>query len=303
MRYTAREVISGDRTDVAVELSDVFSLEDTLTSGQTFRWLPEDGGFFGIVGERAVFVSQENNTVIFRDTDLDVFESFWCGYFGFDTDYEEIREKLSSDRNVREALDYCGGIHIMKQPLWETTISFIISANNNIPRIMGIIDRLSAKYGKEMTVSGRKYYSFPEPCALAAATVEELHALGTGYRDVYIKKTAEAFASGEFDADRLMKESYPEAKKHIMELAGVGPKVADCILLFAAEKTDAFPVDVWVKKVVCRLYLKDEDEKTVSPKKIEQFAAKHFPEYAGYAQQVLFHYIRTKKQDEEKEAN
>lgn len=278
--------------NLEVKLYDTFSLSDTLLSGQTFRWVPYKNGFRGIVGNRICVIEQEGDRLIFRNCSEDEFEGFWKGYFGFDVDYKSIRDTLCYDKNVVKAMDAYGGIHIMRQPLWETVISFIISANNNIPRIMGIIDRLSTAFGKKCSSEFGDYYTFPTPEALNNATVEELHACGTGYRDVYIKKTAEAFATHSFDTELLYELSYPEAKKHIMTLCGVGPKVADCILLFAAGKENAFPVDVWVKKIVCRLYLTDKDEKTVSVKEIERFATEHFPRYAGYAQQVLFHYIR-----------
>lgn len=278
--------------DLYVKLSDQFSLSDTLNSGQTFRWKPYENGFRGIVGDKLCVIVQDNDTVILKNCSKNDFEEFWCNYFDFDTDYRAIRNDLCYDEHVSKAFEYCGGIHIMRQPLWETVISFIISANNNIPRISGIIERLSNRFGKKMACGEYEYYSFPEPSALAEATVEEIHACGAGYRDEYIKKTAEAFAKGKFDAELLYSLPYKEAKKHIMTLCGVGPKVADCILLFAVGKEDAFPVDVWVKKVVCTMYLGIDDYKAVPTKKIEAFAAEHFPHYAGYAQQVLFHYMR-----------
>ncbi len=282
------------KTDVGMEiaLQDEFSLKDTLFSGQTFRWREEKDAFYGIVGDKVCKISQNGNSIILHDASESDFYGFWCGYFGFDTDYAEIRCAISADENVKKALDYCSGIHIMNQPLWETVISFIISANNNIPRIMGIIDRLSRKFGKPIQSPYGEFYSFPTVQSLAEASVEDIHACGAGYRDVYIKKTAEMFFSGAFDEERLLSLPYKEAKKYIMTLPGVGPKVADCILLFAAGKEDAFPVDIWVRKVICNLYLGVEDARSVPVNKVEKFAEEHFPKYRGYAQQVLFHYMR-----------
>lgn len=281
-----------NKNDINVKMYDAFSLADTLQSGQTFRWKPYENGFRGIVGNKVCYISQNDSVLTFHDVTQNEFESFWKSYFSLDTDYASIRKALKYDANVQKALEHCSGIHIMRQPLWETTVSFIISANNNIPRISGIIERLSTAFGTRIVGTDEELYAFPTPEQLAPASVDSLHSCGTGYRDIYIKKTAEAFASGEFDAQRLFSLPYREAKKYIMTLYGVGPKVADCILLFAVGSEEAFPVDVWVRKVICELYLGIDKPKTVSIGKIEKFASEHFPRYAGYAQQVLFHYIR-----------
>ena len=280
------------KNDIKVKMSDVFSLADTLQSGQTFRWKPYKDGFRGIVGDKICYVSQNEDVVTFHDTDSDVFDGFWRDYFALDTDYASVRNALSYDENVSKALEYCSGIRIMHQPLWETTISFIISANNNIPRISGIIEKLSAKFGTRLDYGDEELYAFPTPEQLCRADTEDIHSCGAGYRDIYIKKTAEAFASGEFDTDKLYSLPYKEAKKYMMTLYGVGAKVADCILLFSVGMEEAFPVDVWVRKVICGLYMGIDDAKTVPVKKIEKFAEEHFPKYAGYAQQVLFYYMR-----------
>lgn len=276
--------------DIHVKLDDMFSLADTLQSGQTFRWKKFDDGFLGVVGDRVCRVRQDGDTIVFKNCKRADFDEFWCDYFDFNTDYKRIREALKYDKYVSEAFEYCGGIHIMHQPLWETTVSFIISANNNIPRISGIIERLSKRFGEKTECEG--VYAFPSAEALSKASVEEIHACGAGYRDEYIKKTAEAFANGSFDASKLYNVPYKQAKKHIMTLCGVGPKVADCILLFSVGVEAAFPIDVWVRKIVCTMYLDTVDYKAVPLGKIEKFAEEHFPKYAGYAQQVLFHYIR-----------
>ncbi len=284
--------INQNGNNIEITLHDAFSLKDTLFSGQTFRWREEEGIFYGIVGERLCKIAQSDDKVTIFDCDEEAFNGFWRDYFTFDTDYAKIRNAISGDENVKEALSFCSGIHIMHQPLWETVISFIISANNNIPRIMGIIDRLSRRFGTLVESPYGEFYSFPTAEALANASVDDIHACGAGYRDIYIKKTAEAFLNGEFSEQMLLNMPYKEAKKYIMTLPGVGPKVADCILLFAAGMEDAFPVDIWVRKVICNLYLGVEDARSVPVSKVEKFAEEHFPKYRGYAQQVLFHYMR-----------
>lgn len=284
--------------DVEVHIDDVFSLKDTLQSGQTFRWKPYNDGFLGIVGENICYVSQNENGVVFHNCDINDYNSIWKNYFSFDTDYQTIRRALEYDPNVKRAMDYCAGIRIMRQPLWETVISFIISANNNIPRIMGIIERLSEKFGEcKHSVYG-DFYTFPSPESLANAEISDIRSCGTGYRDEYIKRTATAFANGSFSGDNLNKLPRYEARKELMTLYGVGAKVADCILLFSVGCKDAFPIDTWVKKIMCELYAKNEDPRNVSIKKLEKLAERQFPTYAGYAQQVLFHYIRNYTSEE-----
>lgn len=278
--------------DVEVVIDDVFSLKDTLQSGQTFRWKQYEDGFLGIVDDKICYVSQSEDRVIFHNCELDDYNRIWEKYFSFDTDYKSIRYSLEYDSNVKHALNYCAGIRIMRQPFWETVISFIISANNNIPRIMGIIERLSEKFGERKTSVYGDFYAFPTSKTLANADIEDIRSCGTGYRDEYIKKTAIAFANDGFSGDNLNNLSRYEARKKLMTLYGVGAKVADCILLFSVGCNDAFPIDTWVKKVMCELYAKNEDPKKVSVKKLEKMAEQQFPLYAGYAQQVLFHYIR-----------
>lgn len=284
--------------DVVVCTDDVFSLKDTLQSGQTFRWNPYNDGFLGVVGENICYVSQHENNVVFHDCKLDDYNHIWKNYFSFDKDYQSIRHALEYDSNVKKAMDYCAGIRIMRQPLWETVISFIISANNNIPRIMSIIERLSAKFGECKHSLYGDFYTFPSSESLANADIMAIRSCGTGYRDEYIKRTAIAFANGNFSGDNLNKLSRYEARKELMKLYGVGAKVADCILLFSVGFDDAFPIDTWVKKIMCELYAKNEDPKSVSVKKLEKLAERQFPLYAGYAQQVLFHYIRNYADEE-----
>ena len=278
--------------DTVVTCDDVFSLKDTLLSGQTFRWRPYEDGFLGIVGQKALYISQTGDEVVLHNCEICEYEDFWQRYFSFDEDYKAMRAHLEYDPNLVKAMEYCGGIRLMRQPLWETVISFIISANNNIPRIMGIIEKLSARFGEKISTPYGDMYTFPTAEALAAADITEIRACGTGYRDDYIKKTAAAFACGDFVGDELCGMDRYSARKRLMSLQGVGAKVADCILLFSVGKEDAFPIDTWVRKVMCSLYLDGQTADSVSVKRIEAVAEERFPRHAGFAQQLLFHYIR-----------
>ena len=279
-----------------------FSLADTLLSGQTFRWQPFEEGFLGVAEDRVCYARQEGRRLVLQGVWSESDGAFWRNYFDVDRSYALLRQAVCRDAHMKKALAACGGIRLLRQSFWETVISFILSANNNIPRISGMIERLCRRYGKPLgCFMGRELYGFPSPEALAGADRTDLRAQGLGYRDRYVKETAQRFASGAFDLKMLEGKDRLEARKILMTLPGVGAKVADCILLFGAGRQDAFPVDTWVRKVMCRLYFDGADSKTVPVRQIEAFAAGYFPDYAGYAQQVLFHYIRNHINTKEEE--
>lgn len=216
-------------------------------------------------------------------------------YFDLKTNYEEIKEKLSKiDVHLKESVEYGKGIRILKQDLWETIISFIISANNNIPRIKGIIDRMSQKYGTKIEYKGKAYYTFPSMQSLSSASVEDLRALGLGFRDKRIYETTKMFMDGKITLQELENEKDTKAlREKLMELPGVGGKVADCIMLFSLNRFDVFPVDVWVRRVMNELYIKEEDETKVSKEVLQALAKEKYKDLAGLAQQYLFYKRRS----------
>ena len=195
---------------------------------------------------------------------------------------------------MKESIKYGEGIRILNQDLWEMIISFIVSANNNIPRIKGIIDRMSKKYGTCIEFNGQEYYTFPTPEALATASMEDLRALGLGFRDKYIFETTKKVVNGEVDLEKLKQEaSTKNIRNELLTLSGVGPKVADCILLFSTLKRfDVFPIDVWVRRVMNDLYIHNPIEAKVNKKEIEQLAKEKFGDLEGIAQQYLFYWKR-----------
>ena len=195
---------------------------------------------------------------------------------------------------MKTSVEYGKGIRILNQDLWETIISFIISANNNIPRIKGIIERLSAKYGKEIEWNDKKYYTFPTPEELKEVSVEDYRKLGLGFRDIRLYETTKMILENKVDLQKLRENpDTKEVREQLLTLSGVGPKVADCILLFSdLKRFEVFPIDVWVRRVMNDLYIKEEDETKVSKVKIEKIANEKFGSLAGLAQQYLFYWRR-----------
>ncbi len=275
--------------------SDIFELADIFDCGQCFRWNKEpDGSYTGVFAENVLNVSKEGNTVTFKGICNGNIEEICRNYFDLDRDYNDIRNKLSKiDENLKISVEYGKGIRILNQDLWETIISFIISANNNIPRIKGIIERLSKEYGKKITYEGKDYYTFPTPESLSKATVQDFRNLGLGFRDIRLYETTNMIINKEVDLEKLKDMNTLEAREELLKLSGVGPKVADCILLFSnLKRFDVFPIDVWVRRVMNELYIKKEDETKVTKKEIQKLADSKFGDMQGLAQQYLFYWKR-----------
>ena len=273
-----------------------FELKDIFECGQCFRWNKlEDDSYTGIVRENVINVKKQNGKIIFSGNCSEKIKELVDDYFDLKRDYEKIKEELSKiDANMKESVNYGKGIRILNQDLWETIISFIISANNNIPRIKGIIERLSEKYGKEIIWNEKKYYTFPTPEQLKNVTVEEYRNLGLGFRDIRIYQTTQMILDNKVNLKELEENSNTlEVREKLLSLSGVGPKVADCILLFSTLKRfEVFPIDVWVRRVMNDLYIKKQDETKVSKKEIEKIAKEKFGKIAGLAQQYLFYWRR-----------
>lgn len=271
-----------------------FKVKDIFECGQCFRWNEEpDGSYTGIFGHNVLNVKEEKDIVITGICNGDI-EDICKNYFDLDRNYEEIKETLSLiDDNMKESIKYGEGIRILNQDLWEMIISFIISANNNIPRIKGIIERMSAKYGQEIKFRGTSYYTFPTIDELSQAGVKDLKDLGLGFRDRYVYETTKKIKEGKINLENLKQEPTNEVRKQLLTLTGVGPKVADCIMLFSTLKRfDVFPVDVWVRRVMNDLYIHNEDETKVNKKQIQEIARDKFGALEGIAQQYLFYWKR-----------
>lgn len=268
-----------------------FELEDIFECGQCFRWnKQQDGSYTGVFNKNVLNVKKEATKITFSGLCKEDIANTCIEYFDLNRDYTKIKEELSKiDEHLKKSIQYGKGIRILKQDLWEMIISFIISANNNIPRIKKIIENLSKTYGDEIVWNNQKYYTFPTIKQLSKASVEDLRKLGLGFRDKRIYETTKMFLEGQIKLEELEKEEdIDKLREKLLTLPGVGPKVADCIMLFGMQKYEVFPIDVWIRRVMNDLYIKNEDETKVSKSEIEQLARKKYGNLAGIAQQYLF---------------
>lgn len=250
-----------------------FDLDETLDCGQAFRWEKTgENCYKGFYLNTPLTVSAENGAFVFHDTDEKTFLEIWAEYFDLYTDYGKLKERFSQDETLKKACAYAGGIRLLKQDKWEALCSFIISQNNNIPRIKGIIARLCEHYG-----------GFPDFHTLAKETPESLGFLRAGFRAKYLIDAAVKLDSGELDLTEISKSEIELARRSLMSIKGVGPKVAECALLYGMYRTEAFPVDVWIKRVMERYYPNGLPRCTKG--------------FEGIAQQYLFHYIRNNSEE------
>jgi len=279
-----------------IENCTSFKLVDVFDCGQCFRWNKEpDGSYTGVFKGNVMNVQKEGNKILFRGICNGDIKSIVTDYFDLNRDYEQIKNTLSKiDENINISIQYGDGIRILNQDLWETIISFIISANNNIPRIKGIIERLALNYGDKIIWNKKEYYAFPTPEQLKNVTVDEYRKLGLGFRDIRLYETTQMILDKKIDLEKLQSEQDTlKVREQLLSLSGVGPKVADCILLFSTLKRfEVFPIDVWVRRVMNELYIKNPDETKVNKKEIEKIAHEKFGNLAGMAQQYLFYWKR-----------
>ena len=266
-----------------------FELDHIFECGQCFRWKKQDdGSYTGVIKEGVINIKKEKDIAIVCGEVVGNLEEIFYNYFDMATDYEKIKSLLcENDINMKMASDYGYGIRILQQDAWEMVVSFIISAANNIPRISKTIENISREYGKMIEFQGEKFYLFPTPEELSKAKVEDLRKLNLGFRDKYVYAVTQKIVNGEVDLEKLKNMSLKESKKELMQLPGIGAKVADCILLFSMGKKEAFPVDTWIKKVMNELYIE-----STNITKINEYALDKFGNYAGIAQQYLFYYKR-----------
>ncbi len=268
-----------------------FELSDIFDCGQCFRFSPSgDDEYTGVAFSKALTVKKSGEDIIFFDTSPEDFKSVWFDYFDFGRDYGAVKQAIGGEGCMDRAVSEGGGIRILRQDLFETIISFIISQSNNIPRIKGIIETLCRIAGEKILYRGKEYYSFPSPEAILNCDISALRA---GYRDKYIISAAKLINEKPEFLHELQNASTEDAKKMLMRMTGVGNKVSDCILLFGLGKTNSFPVDVWMKRIMERLYFK----RSCSVGEISSYAREKFGDYSGFAQQYLFYYALNHKSE------
>ncbi|MBE5754801.1 MAG: 8-oxoguanine DNA glycosylase [Clostridiales bacterium] len=267
--------------------NEFFNIKDTLECGQIFRFTPFENGYLVYSMDKCAYAySKDNNTVIECE---EVDEEYFYNFFDLARDYKTIYNAAKSNgvKILSDACEQGKGIRILKQNALEMLFSFLISQNNNIPRIKGSIDKLCASLGEKKTFNGKVYFTFPSVSKMAEQSVEFYRQIGLGYRAEYILSLAKTIKCG-LDINSYNKLSTVELKKELIKLYGVGPKVADCVLLFGFNRTDSFPVDTWIDKV----YIEDFNGTEKSREKVSKWFVGKFKDNSGYFQQYLFHYKR-----------
>lgn len=275
--------------EVIQSVSD-FSLSETLECGQCFRFYkvnPEE--YMVLSGEKCVRILQKQNQLFFYGASQEEVEFFWNDYFDFSRNYGELKQNLAEkDEIMGEAVGFAPGIRILRQEFFECLISFILSQNNHIPRIKGIIEKISKEYG---TPLGNEVYGFPTSKQLLQVSEDDFRKLGTGFRAKYIVDAVKKVEEGKISQEDLSKLSTEGLREQLVTIHGVGRKIADCVLLFSFGRYEVFPIDVWVKRIMSECYFEKKD---VPIAKIFELAEEKYGEYAGFAQQYLFYYARQK---------
>ncbi len=268
-----------------------FSLRHTLESGQAFRWRCTEGGYVGIVDGGVVEVRQEGPRLLYRSSAPETLNDAWLRrYFALDLDLPVLLRDINRDPQIHEAIRRFRGLRVIRQEPWECLASYILSSFNNIKRIEGMIERLARQFGAPVRLDAYAGHTFPTVEALADAPIETLTDLGLGFRAAYLRDTARAVRDRRVDLAGLRRVSYDEAKAALVALPGVGDKVADCVLLFGCEQMEAFPIDVWIERALGFHFRRHLPLRS----RLHVFARRHFGRWAGYAQQYLFHHLRSK---------
>ena len=286
-----------------IRLDVAFDLNFSLCCGQVFRWKKVDGWWYGVVNKNVLKIQQCGSELEFEGVEPE----FVLNYFGLKDDLKQINTSISKDDFIKKALRQFEGLRIVRQVPWECLISFICATYKSIAAIELMLSKLSAKFGERKVFDGMEFYTFPGVEKLALASEAALRECGLGYRAKYVQATAQKIYEEKISLESFKSMPYLDARKKLVEFPGVGLKVADCVLLFSLEKMEAFPVDVWVKRIILNHYanqlpqdfvkkLKSHDSLTNGEyQKVNDFGRSYFGKYAGYAQEYLFHYERTQR--------
>ncbi len=276
---------------IKVKLKKPFKLYDTVICGQIFRFFPlNDGSFDVILKDRVINIYQKDNALYVSSNDETDLEKVVRNYFDLDNDYEKMDDFLiKNDVKLKDAINFSKGLTMIKQDPFETVMEYIISANNGVPQISAALNNIAEKYGKKVTFNNKEYYLFPIFNDLKDLSESDYRACKVGFRDKYLKQMVDKLNNGDVNLDEFYTLDTTDSLNKLMENNGIGPKVASCILLFAYQKYDVFPIDTWVKKIM------KNDYKIEGEKKIREFAVKTYGKYSAIALQYLFNYSRNKK--------
>lgn len=281
-----------------------FSLDFTLQCGQAFRWKKIGKWWYGIVHQNVVKARQNGDILEFQTYPEELNSAFIESYFRLNDDLPKIYSSILKDEHIKAAVEGFKGLRLMRQEPWECLISYICATNKNIPAIKDMILNISKRFGRKLLFDELEFYAFPKPRDLANASIEELKTCKLGFRAERVLEVSRKVSAGEFNLEALQELEYESAKNELMKLPGVGPKVADCVLLFSLDKLEAFPIDVWMKRIVMEYYSDHFEpsfvKKVLSKKsltrreynKIGLFGRTHFGKFVGYAQEYLYHYKR-----------
>ena len=275
-----------------------FDLGSSLESGQAHRWKKSDGWYSSVVRGEFIQVRQKGQVVEFASgpSPEAAAASMLRDYFRLDDDIDAIYTDINRDGRVAAMVTKYPGLRILRTEPWECLVAFICSANNNIARIHQLMERMSDEFGTPLQLNGQTRHTFPSPADLAEAGEVELRRLGLGFRAPYVDQASRAVLEGRLDLPSLVGMPYSEAKTALMEIKGIGSKIADCIAVFSLEKLEAFPIDVWIRRALAEWYF--PDQKTPPDRELLAWAQDHFGRYGGYAQQYLFHGQRLRKKIE-----
>jgi N-glycosylase/DNA lyase len=288
MSQSSRSPDAGSVLQGAISAPE-FDLSRSMDCGQVFGWHSSGGTYWGMIGDSAVALRQSGGIVHFS-SDRPLPPSRISSYLGLDQDFDVIRREISRDAFMQKVMEEVKGLRILRQDAWPCLCSYILSSNNRVERIDALVKRVASTYGRHHEVEGRVVHSLPEPGDLAACSESDVRSCGTGFRAPYLVEAAAMVSGGEVDLKAIDDLDEGEGRDRLKRLPGVGDKVADCVLLFAYSKYAAFPVDVWIKRVMERVYFHSCD---VSPMEIRRFARAYFGPYAGYAQEYMYSYARS----------
>jgi len=282
-----------------------FDLDHTLSCGQVFRWEKLDGWWYGVAGQRVVKIRQMRDKLEFQTFPPTDDTEFIRNYFRLDDNLSRILLRIDKDQHIQRAIQYAHGLRITRQDPWECLVSYICATYKNIPAIKNAILNLAKEFGRKIRVDHHEFYTFPDPHSISAIDLETLERCRLGYRARFVLETSRIIHRCEdCDLEALRLMNYEEAKRVLLQLPGVGHKTADCVLLFALDRLEAFPVDTWIKKAILSYYSSHFEKRFIEEissrpsltpreyREIGSFGRRYFGKYAGYAQEYLFHYKR-----------